>query len=798
MWGLQGVRVVEVGEMVGVPYTAKLLADLGAEIIKVEPPDGDRSRRRGPFRPGHEGPNNSGLFTYLNTNKRSVVADIATAEGQATLGALVNDADLVLHDLSAEAAAAVGLDAATVRRTHPGLVVTALTSFGQTGPYADYRAEEITVSHAGGWANLSPGCSSDEDLPPLKAAGHQTDIQSGFAAAAASVAALDRAAQTGHGEHIDFSKMAYTTSMLEAGFVFWSYLGEIATRLGSRVLNPWKILPGEDGLIFIVCVEEDQWERLKDVMGRPEWADLEIFKDLPARHDNEDLLHLYLGEWTSQAPVMDMFHRGQAARVAFAPVFTMEQMSQDPHLAERGFLATFEQPGLGELKVPGPPSRYEVPIWSIRTPAPALGADAGATFSVRERVRTSPQPETARRLPLEGIRIADFSWVWAGPFCGLHLAHLGADVIKVESQSSPDLGRRLPIHATGIDPTPDTNGYFNQWHQAKRSITIDLGTAEGRGLAKRIALESDAVLSNYATGVMERFGLSYNDLVKERSDVIVATISGYGNVGPYSQYIGYGPTTGPLSGLSSLTGYEAMGPEEVGVALGDPAAGIASAYAIVAALHARNAWGHGQWIDTTLWEATTVGLGEGWMEWLLNGEQPPRRGNRDSLMAPHNAYRCAGDDEWVSIACATDDEWQALASAIGGELASDSRFRVEVDRKTNEDELDRLIGTWCAGLDRWAVTEKLQAVGVAAMPSLHAADLDSNPHHEARGLIERLDHPAVGRRSHVGIPWLLTDGPNGVRAPAPMLGQHTDEILSGVYGMTSDEIARLRELDVLR
>jgi crotonobetainyl-CoA:carnitine CoA-transferase CaiB-like acyl-CoA transferase len=799
--GLEGLRVVELGQMVGVPYTAKLLADLGADVIKIEPPEGDRSRRRGPFSDSPDRSSDqerSGLFTYLNTNKRSVVVDLATPAGRADLEALISEADLVVHDLDLGAAQELGLDPETVRRTFPGLVVTALTAFGQTGPYANFRAEEITVAHAGGWAYLTPGCSDRDDLPPLKVAGHQTDFQSAFAAAAAAVAAVDRADRTGHGEHIDFSKMAYTASMLEAGFIFWSYLGEIAGRLGSRVLNPWKILPAEDGLIFIVCVEEDQWERLKELMGHPEWADLEIFQDLPSRHDNEDLLHMYLGEWTSQAPVMELFHRGQAARVAFAPVFTMEQMSQDPHLKARGFLRTFEQPGLGELTVPGPPARYEIPIWDIRTPAPKLGSHAGATFTARRRVRPTPDRVAAKKLPLEGVRIADFSWVWAGPFCGMHLAHLGAEVVKVESRSRPDLGRRLPTHAVGIDPTPDTNGYFNQWHQGKRSISVDLSTQEGRVLAKRIALESDAVISNYATGVMERFGLSYPDLVKERSDVIVATISGFGNVGPYGEYIGYGPTTGPLSGLCSLTGYEGLGPEEVGVALGDPAAGISTAFAVVAALYARRTSGHGQWIDSTLWEATTVGLGEAWMEFLLTGDQPPRRGNRDSLMAPHNAYRCAGDDDWVSIACASDAEWRTLANLIGAGLAADDRFASEVARKMHEDELDAEISRWCAGLDRWEVTRQLQAVGVAAMPSLHAADLDVDPHLNQRGLIERLPHPAVGERAHVGIPWLLTDGPNGVRRPAPMLGQHTDEILQEMFGFEDAEISRLRELDVLR
>ena len=812
--GLDGIRVVELGQMVAAPWTAKLLADLGADVIKVEPPQGDAARRRGPFAADRGRPDSQivpdagseltgGLFAAINTNKRGTVVDLARPDGRATLQQLLADADLFIHDLAPGTAAAHGLAAEPLRAQHPSLVTLSITPFGQTGPYADWRATELQVVHGGGWGWLTPGCVQDAELPPLKPHGHQAAFQSGFAAACASLAAVDRAQRTGRGEHIDFAQMSYVVGMLEAAFISWSYRGENPSRLGARILNPWGIFPTSDGHIFLVCVEADQWERLKDFMGRPEWADMDIFETLEGRFENEDLLRMWLGEWIAAQPVTELFHRGQAERLAFAPVNTVAQMAADPHLAARDFLVTYEQPGLGDITVPGAPSRLTNSWWSIRRPAPSLGGHSGASFAATDTATASlpapsPAPSaTPSSRPLDGVTVTDFTWVWAGPYCTLHLAHLGATVIKVESSARPDLGRRLPTQSGRHTPTLDTNGYFNQYGQGKQSITIDLGTPEGRALAKRLALSCDLVVSNYATGVMDEWGLGYEALAAERPDVIVGAISGYGHHGPYRSYMGYGPTTGPLSGLASMTGYPGTDADELGVSLGDPAAGIATAYALVAALVARRRTGEGQFIDTSMWEATTACTVEGWMEWVMRGTQPDPMGNLDPLWSPHNLYRCAGNDDWIALCCVDEAEWTALARITGID-PDDERFATAADRKAHEAELDKLIGAWTRERDQWDITELLQAAGVPAFPSLSSRSLEVNPHLAERGLIERLDHPVVGQMSHIGIPWLLTDGTNGVRAPAPTLGQHTHEVLTGLLGLNTDEIAALEAAGALR
>ena len=234
------------------------------------------------------------------------------------------------------------------------------------------------------------------------------------------------------------------------------------------------------------------------------------------------------------------------------------------------------------------------------------------------------------------------------------------------------------------------------------------------------------------------------------------------------------------------------------MAYGDPTSGIHAAVGICAALAARQRTGHGQHIEVSLWEAVAALVPEGWMEYAMNGTQPPRRGNHDLWMAPHNCYRCAGEDDWVTIACGTDEEWQALCKVIGQpQLTTDARFHNANERKTHEDSVDQIVTAWTTTREKWEVTRILQGVGVAAFPSMSGKDLIEDPHLNQRGFFERLAHSEVGVRTHMGVPWLLTNAPNGVRTPAPLLGQDTDQVMHDVLGYTAQQIVRLKEEKVL-
>jgi crotonobetainyl-CoA:carnitine CoA-transferase CaiB-like acyl-CoA transferase len=803
MHGLEGVKVLELGTMVSAAYATKLMADLGADVIKVEEPGGDPARRRGPFSKGVVDPEKSGLFLHLNTNKRGVTLDLR--HQQEELHRLVRWADILVHNYPPGEMTPRGIAYDTFRELNPRLVMCSITPFGLTGPHKDYHAYELTVAHAGGWAWLSPGASDRPDLPPLKAFGQQCDFQGGIAAATATLAAYTQALATGRGEHIDLSVQAFITSFLEQAIVYYSYLGRVASRLGQRYMYPWGMYECQDGLIFLVCPEEDQWERLVELMGAPEWTRWEIFSGRTNRIKNQDALKGYVEEWTRQWKVEDLFHAGQARRLCFAPVLTMAGLARQEQLRARNFFVEVTHPRAGTLTHFGAPYQLRDPWWRIRRPAPLLGEHNEEVASSQSSA-VSPQPlalgsqplAPGVRLPLEGLRVADFSWVWAGPYCTMHLAYLGAEVIKIESQAHLDLMRRLPIAPRGVKPGFDASGPFNQWNQGKKSIRLDLRKAAGIALAKELIRQSDVVVENFATGVMDGMGLGYEELKKLKSDLLMVSISGYGHTGPLKEYMGYGPAIPPLTGLSALTGYQDGPPQELGVSIGDPNAGIMAAAAICAALAARKRTGRGQYIDVPLWSAATVLAAEGWMEYVMNGTEPPRQGNRDVWMAPHNCFRCRGEDAWVAIACGTEEEWQALCCVMGQpQLIDDPRFRTASDRKAHEDELEQLITAWTTQHDRWEIVRNLQTVGVAAFPSMNSKDLVEDVHLNERGFFVRLPHPEVGAQTHAGVPWILTNAPNGVRSPAPLLGQHTDEVLRDVLRYTDEDIARLREQQVL-
>lgn len=807
MRGLEGIRVLELGHLVSAAYATKLIADLGADVIKVEEPDGDHARSRGPFPANVPDPEQSGLFLALNTNKRSVTLDLRTPQGKEQLRHLAAWADILIHNYPPALMAEFGIDYTAFRALNPRLVMYSITPFGLSGPYKDYNAYEITVAHGGGWAWLSPGASEHPDLPPLKAFGHQCGFQSGLAAATAALAAYYRALETEVGEHIDLSAQEYVASFTEQNIVYYTYLGKISSRLGQRLLYPWGIHECQDGLIFLLIVEQDQWQRLIELMGNPEWASWEVFKDQWSRGKNSDVLKPHLDEWISQWKVDDLFRAGQERRICFAPVFTMADLPKQEQLRTRNFFVEVTHPRAGTLTHLGPPYQLKEPWWKIRRPAPLLGehneevgASLGQVKVHSERLRTpdSRLRTSQPRLPLEGVRIAAFTWVWAGPFGGMQLAHLGAEVIRVESRARQDAARRLPLGPRGVRPSLNTSGYFNQWNQGKKSLALNLSTPEALAVAKKLIQSCDVVLDNFANGVMEELGLGYEELKKIKPDIIMASICGYGHSGPQQDYMGYGPAIAPVTGLSSLTGYSDGPPQEVGISYGDPNGGINAAEAICAALVAKKRTGQGQYIDVSLWESAAVLTVEGWMDHAMNNTQPPRIGNRDPWMAPYNCFRCAGEDEWVTIACGSDEEWQTLCQVIGqSALGQDARFRTAQDRKAHEDEIEELLTAWTAPQNKWEVTRTLQAAGVAAFPSMTSKDLVEDPHLQERGFFARLQHPEVGVRTHSGIPWHLTNTPAGVRSPAPLLGQHTDEIMSDLLGYSEQEIARLKEEKIL-
>jgi len=409
--------------------------------------------------------------------------------------------------------------------------------------------------------------------------------------------------------------------------------------------------------------------------------------------------------------------------------------------------------------------------------------------------------------PLSGIRVADFTWVWAGPYCTLQLAYLGAEVIRIETQTRPCVTRMLPPWPDGKFDGVNKSGYFNQYNQGKKSLALNFKHPEAQEAAWRLIKQSDVVINNFAVGVMEKLGFSYDEVRKVKPDIIMVSLSGYGDTGPYREYVAYGPAQVPLSGLSALTGYKGWPPMHSGFSYADPNAGIHGAFAVLTALYHRHKTGEGQYIDMSQWECAMDLLAEGILEYTMNAREPERIGNRDPQMAPHGVFKCLDlpekindltIDQWVAIVCADDPEWGRLAHAIGRpELANDARFKTLAARQANEDELEAIITAWTSKRDVAQVVAALQAAGVAASACADCKYLAEDPHLNARKYFVELNHPEVGVRKHCGIPWRMSGTPCEVKAPAPQLGQHTDSVMSGLLGYSAREIAALRKKGAL-
>ncbi len=370
---LAGVKVVECGEGVAAAFAAKMMADLGADVIKIETRGGDFVRQRGPFPHDQPDSEKSGLFLYLNNNKRGITLDYARPEGRRLMGTLLSQADILVHNVHPRDRASRGLDSAQLADEFPSLIVAGISPFGDSGPYRDWKAYALNVENAGGMAFLAPGASQFPDLPPLKAVGQQAEYQGGVHACYAALAAYWSRLNGGTPLAIEVSEQECLAAMLENNLMHYTYTGRETSRLGKRILGPWLLAECSDGVIFVACAEEAQWQRMVEVMGDPEWAREELFKDRLARGANADALNLFIKEWASSWKTRELFHKGQGKRVPFAMVNTMRGVYEDDQLKFRDYFVSVDYPGIGKLRMPGAPSRYGVEGWSIRSIAPRLG-----------------------------------------------------------------------------------------------------------------------------------------------------------------------------------------------------------------------------------------------------------------------------------------------------------------------------------------------------------------------------------------------------------------------------------------
>jgi len=404
-----------------------------------------------------------------------------------------------------------------------------------------------------------------------------------------------------------------------------------------------------------------------------------------------------------------------------------------------------------------------------------------------------------QKLPLEGVRIVDFGQMWAGPHVTQWLVVMGAEVIKVETSIRLDFMRNVGIPPGLQDKAPNVGSAFASLNYGKKSITLNMNQPKARELIKELIKISDVVTENFGGPVLERWGLSYEEIKKLKQDIIVYAGSGYGRTGPHKERPSYAEIVEAFDGSSSVNGYPGGGPNTLGVSpWTDGTQAMHGALAIMAALYHRSKIGEGQYIDAAMIEGSANFLGELVMGYVMNGSVGEPMGNRDSIMAPHGCYRCQGEDKWVVIAVSGEEEWQAFCNVIGNpDWTKKEEFSDELSRCKNQDELDRLVAEWTKQHDHYEVMEMLQKAGVTAGASLGVKELVEDPHLNERGFFIEMEHPVLGKLRCAALPWRLSDSPKGNYHYAPLLGEHNDYVFGELLGLPKEEIEQLKEEKVI-
>jgi crotonobetainyl-CoA:carnitine CoA-transferase CaiB-like acyl-CoA transferase len=852
---LHGIRVVELADEQAA-HAGLVLAGLGADVIKLEPPQGSSTRRIGPFSGGDPGPEASIFFWQHNRGKRSVVIDPASGADAATLRALIASADVLLLSGPDEALLAgfpdVSGDALLER--HPRLVIARMTPFGDDGPWASYRANDLVHLALGGPVmncGYDPLPDGTYDLPPIAPAAWQSYVIAGEQLVIGILAAVLRANRTGQGQYLSCAVHEAVAKSTELDLMNWvmrrsPLLRQTCRHAAEKVSAVPTVAQTKDGRYLMTMLMGAKNEAQVAAFLRSQGIDGASADD----GGREAGTRAIPGSGTigeRSARMLELVQRfvrkhsyatlpwleAQSAGVMCAPLRKPHENVSDEHWQARGTFAQVEHPELGRSLT------YAVKKWISTEPdwiagrrAPLLGEDTEqvkAELAARDTGTTAARLTTAPRapgnpaqlsalgkpMPLAGIRIFDFSWFLASAGGTRFLSALGAEVIKVEWKDSPDTrmaamapvgGRAARAAATGPLPgvtDPDMGGQFNNKNAGKRGISLNVRHPEGLRIARRLVALSDIVAEGFSPGVLDRWGLGYDELRRIRPDIIYAQQSGMGTAGRYGRLRAVGPVAAAMSGVSEMSGLpDPAMPAGWGYSYLDWIGAYSFATAILAALYYRDRTGKGQWIDASQTESGIYISGGAILEWSATGRPWQRTGNHSPQRsaAPHAIYRCAGTDRWLAIACTTDAEWAALASLIGEHWTAG--YDTLASRLARQDALDRRIGAWTREQDAYRLMELLQSRGIPAGVCQTAGDrCDRDPQLAHLNWLTEVEGAKIGRWPVAEFPVKLSETPAYIGGPidrgAPCYGEDNEWVLGELLGMSKAEMTQLAEDGVI-
>jgi crotonobetainyl-CoA:carnitine CoA-transferase CaiB-like acyl-CoA transferase len=773
---LGGIRVLDLAGPLG-SYCGRLLADAGADVVKVEPPEGDALRRRPPFAGDRSDPESSLSFAYYHANKRGVVLDYRRPEAAVVLADLGANADVIVLTPTARSPV-TGFDAATgeLAWAGPSAVICSITPFGLTGPYRTWRATHL-VSHAMSGLMYVQG---PPEGPPVVVPGQQLHDFAGTHAAIAVLAALRARPQAG-GQLIDMSAHEVLTG---SSFDIYSYTN--GARIGRRRQPAAQYSGGgswecRDGVVEFTASTDKHWFALMELLGHPAELSDPSWAHPVVRHPYEDKIIEVMRPLIAAMSREDFFVRGQRLGLPCTVINTVGDFADDQQPRSRGFFVRRELAGLGEFDLPGEPFRCtERVLDQYRRPAPRLGECSWSEIAAqwREPAVTGPVPG-----PLSGIRVISFGTAIAGALSGTALAELGADVIKIESPARADNLRRLRAPEDPVVHEPsgaDTSPMFANFNRTTRSVALDMKEPASVALFLRLAAVADVIVENYAPGVMQRWGLGYEQIAAVNPRIVMLSLTGFGHSGPRSAYLAYGATVCSFAGLTDAWRY----PSAVHFDYLSQAHGV---FGVLAALAARDRTGRGTHVDLAEVETAAAVMGPMMLDYAVNGRRSVVPGNRVPGALLSDVVPCRGDDDWLAVEVEDAADWRALARFLGRDdlevLASgvpDERARAA---------LGAALAAWAAGLTAQQAMRMLQRAGLAAGAVQDSEDVVRDPQHRERHFLLEMDHPDLGVAEYAAPPHRLAKTPPTVRRPTPRLGAHTVEVLGEWLGMTPAEAA---------
>jgi crotonobetainyl-CoA:carnitine CoA-transferase CaiB-like acyl-CoA transferase len=735
---LDGVLVLDLTAAVSGALAGKLLADLGADVVMIEPPEGTALRAHG-------------LFDYLAGGKQSLVpAD------DAEFGEWLGAADVVLTDGSSP------WHSAALARRPDAAVLVDLSPFGHAGPYADWKSSDLVTWAMGGYLYFT----GSPDREPIWVPGPQAQMHAAAHAALAALVGLYERDRSGSGQLVEVADLDAALTAHAWLVSSWAACGMLLAR------QPNDLIRASDGWVYVMRIVPKD-----DLFVMIERFDLDaenLTVDLPTWNANIPRIFEAVAEWAKDKTVAEIVEFGQLLRVAVTPVLDGAGVLADEQLAARDW---WEREG--EIAFPGQPYKFSVTPSARRGPSPAIGA-----HTIVRPTPSAPPPHagTATDAPaLEGLRIIEVTTNWAGPVAGRFLADLGSDNVKVEWATRPatralfwvgpmqDL-QRQPHHRAM---------YFYEMNRNKRGVCIDLSKPDGRAAFLELVKTADVVIENNSARVMPNLGLGYEDIRAVNPSIIMVSMSGYGADGPNRDWVAYGANIETTSSLTSITGYPDGQLSRTTLFYADPVSGNYAAVAIMAALRHRARTGEGQWIDMSLNECGVTFCAEALLDYQRTGELRPPMGNRDPLVAPQGVYRCIGTDNWVALTVRSGEEWRQVATLIGRpDLADDGSLQELSARQARHDELDAAISAWTAGLEQYEIAYALQACGVAAGPVLANWQILPDPHIYQRKMYETVLSPVVGAYPTTTWPWRFERTPARIARPGPLFAEHNREILA--------------------